>query len=390
MKICGIICEFNPLHSGHLYLLQQAKKNADILLCVMSGNFMQRGNLAILEKSRRARHAILAGADIVVELPTIYSLTSAEFFAKGAIYLLQSIPDVQSIAFGCENNNLPLLKQMANFQENTNFQTIIAQHLKKGNSYIQSKTKTLQQLGFEKLAQIASTPNNILAIAYLKAIENFSANITPIPILRKGAGYLEDTLYSNFSSATAIRKAVLTNQLHNMQENVPPYVLADLQNIEYTSSKKIFEHLTLYTLLEDTSFLTKIQDCNEGLENLLATATIEHMDYAKVIQQATNKRYTSTRITRILANALLKLDKELLHESFLQPLYLNVLAVRKDSMREVLSLLAKARFPLLTKGRMSTKLNETAKKIYAKDRLASQIYSLCSKQMPQCMQIIES
>lgn len=292
MKICGIICEFNPLHSGHLYLLQQAKKNADILLCVMSGNFMQRGNLAILEKSRRARHAILAGADIVVELPTIYSLTSAEFFAKGAIYLLQSIPDVQSIAFGCENNNLPLLKQMANFQENTNFQTIIAQHLKKGNSYIQSKTKTLQQLGFEKLAQIASTPNNILAIAYLKAIENFSANITPIPILRKGAGYLEDTLYSNFSSATAIRKAVLTNQLHNMQENVPPYVLADLQNIEYTSSKKIFEHLTLYTLLEDTSFLTKIQDCNEGLENLLATATIEHMDYAKVIQQATNKRYT--------------------------------------------------------------------------------------------------
>ncbi len=94
MKICAIICEFNPLHNGHIYLLQQAKQHADFVLCLMSGNFTQRGNLAILEKSMRARHAIFAGADIVVELPTLYTLSSAEFFAKGAIHLLKSIPNV--------------------------------------------------------------------------------------------------------------------------------------------------------------------------------------------------------------------------------------------------------------------------------------------------------
>ena len=204
MKTVGIIAEFNPLHNGHKYLLDEAKRlsGADFCIVVMSGNFVQRGSPALLDKYTRTQMALLNGVDLVIELPVIYATASAEYFARGAVRLLDKLGVVDIITFGSECGNIELLKKAATelTEETPDFKKNLQDNLKKGLSFPKARSQAIGKQGD------GSEPNNILGIEYIKALNYWDSSITPTTIERKGSGYHDEQM----ASATAIRKMEFT------------------------------------------------------------------------------------------------------------------------------------------------------------------------------------
>ena len=372
MKICAIICEYNPFHNGHKYLLEQAKRqtNADALLCLMSGNFTQRGEAAILEKHQRAKHAILSGADIVVELPTVFATSNAEIFAKGAISLLSKIPAVQYLAFGAESADKDAFLRAANalmYEPQTVSSTVKAL-TKSGVGYAEAIATARSRVADERLF---SSPNNILGIEYTKAIVEQNAPIEIFPIQRLGAGYHDDCAKGDFASATAIRKALQEKDLLSMQAFLPHEVACDLQGANEVNLDS-FEKLAI--LRETPGAIAEALDCTEGLEN----AFIKAASGAPSLQEAlTSPRYTAARIRRIALQNLLNVRKKLILECLQNDLYLHPLAYKRERT-DVLSALSKASIPFLASGIQKSRLNATATKCLAVDEIAEKMYATLS------------
>lgn len=375
MKICAIICEYNPFHNGHLYQLNEAKKRsgADAVLCVMSGNFVQRGEAAILDKFTRARHAVLAGADAVLELPTAFATSNAELFAKGAIKLLSSIPEVETLCFGTETADAELFKRAAVLLSNEPKE--VSAHIKtlltRGVSYAKARAAAWEDwLPNELLC----SPNNILGLEYAKAILSLRANIEILPIERKGSGYLSAELCENYSSATAIRQAVKEGK--NVRNQLPDFVNNDL--VQGTKNK--LEILEKYALLTNSSEeIARVCDCGEGLENALKRVAGTN---EPLVETLTSARYTASRIRRIALQNLLRIEEGQIRESLDGDLYLRVLSA-KSGRNDLLSVLGKANAPLLIRSHDENQLNETQKKCYETDLFAEKIYSLLSETEPK-------
>ena len=380
MKICGIICEYNPLHNGHVYLLNEAKKRSgcDAVVCVMSGEFTQRGEMAVLEKYTRAKHAVLAGADAVIELPVPFACAPAELFAKGAVKLLSSLPDLCMLAFGSEDGDKQAILNAAQktAEEESGFRASLKKYLKEGLSLTKARTQALSDAGEEAAAQTIASPNNILAVEYCKALSSFGCSADILPVRRIGAGYADETLLKNLSSATAIRKAVSENKWRAVRKNVPDFVYEDLKN---AVSPAVFQKLALCAALKmPPEQMKKLTDCTEGLENRIKAFTKNTPDYDELIGKVTTKRYISSRIRRILAACLLELEDDLVKRALRAPLYLKVLAVNKQRADEILPVLRTSAFPLLTRRSDLSLLGKAAAEVYAKDELASDLFHLAS------------
>lgn len=218
MKICAVVCEFNPFHYGHLDCFMQAKEKsgADALMCIMGGNFSQRGEAMIVNKHIRARIAIENGADIVVQIPTAYAIASAEIFALAGVKIANSFENVTHLAFGVETKKPELLIELANFflNEPKEFKTALKKHLKEGNSLVVSRQKALEDMVWvdkinlseiTEAVNIIGKPNNILAIEYLKALIITNSKIQPVFIDRSESNYSSIKLNGKNTSATAIR-----------------------------------------------------------------------------------------------------------------------------------------------------------------------------------------
>lgn len=374
MRICGIICEFNPFHNGHKYLLQRAKElsGCDKILCIMSGSFTQRGDICVSDKFTRARHAILCGADGVIELPVAFSVAPAEIFAKGAIKILSSIPEVTTLAFGCESADTDFFKaaRLLN-EESGQFKTVLCENLAAGESYIRSYAAAFEACGGEK--NLLSRPNNILGVEYAKAILKLKSKIQILPVERIGAEYGDTELKLNFSSASAIR----TNPNNPLiKDNLPDCVFADFKDFSEENSR--FEELLLFKLLQSTpESLQKIYGCSEGLENKLINSA--SLPFGEIIESTTARRYSASRIKRILCANLLDLYSNDC-ECYLQsPLYIKPLAVKKDDS-QMLSALAKAEYPVIMKQRDLKDLNPTAQKCFKSDENSYKIWKFIAKQ----------
>ena len=368
MKICAIICEYNPFHNGHLYQMRLAKEQsgADALLCLMSGNFVQRGEAAVLDKFTRARHAVLSGADAVIELPSPFATSSAELFAKGAISLLKGIPQVKTLCFGAETADSERLKNTAKLLLNE--PTIVSEKIKKftdeGMSYAKARVLAYDGLIEEDLL---SSPNNILALEYMKAILSLGADIEILPIQRQGSFYSDDKLAENFSSATAIRKAILQGE--DPSSNLPSYVAKDLPK----TTENSLDALEKFALLsKDKAEIAKVCDCTEGLENALKKAATLS---APLAQSLTSARYTASRIRRIALQNLLGIEKDFIQQCLSEPLYLRMLAVKK-SATELLSVLGSATLPLLIRAQDRTVLSGVGKACFEKDIFSENVYSI--------------
>ncbi len=375
MKICGIIAEYNPFHLGHLKQIEYVKKvlGAEKIIVIMSGNFSQRGEVAVLDKFTRAKHAVIAGADLVIELPTVFATANAEIFAKGAINILNSLNIVDSICFGVESgyedDYISLAKAMNN--ESKEFKKILKQKLESGISLAKAKFETLNELGNEFDQSLIATPNNILGLEYTKAILSTNSKIQIYPMLREGE-HNDKTLKKGITSASSIRETIKIGKVKKLKGNLPKFVYGDLSTYPYA-----FESICMASLITaSTDKLKNILDCTEGLENRIKALVKDNLSLDILIDKVCTKRYTKSRIQRIILSNLLNVDKDLVLGSLDSSLYAKVLAVSTNS-KDIIPLVCKsASVPVLTRKSDETLLKKKAKECFSKDVLANDLYAL--------------
>ena len=368
MKICAVICEYNPFHNGHLYQLSQAKRlsGADAVFCIMSGNFVQRGDAAIVDKFTRAKHAVLGGADVVVELPTVFATSNAELFAKGAISILSAIPAVTTLCFGAETSDKTAFLETAKLLNNEPIE--ISQEIKaltaNGMSYAKARAAAWKSV---LSCDLLTSPNNILGLEYTRAILAKNANIGILPVQRLGGGYNDKDLSEEFSSASAIRNAIATQTAYG--DALPEFVKADLP-VKLSDKLDCLEKFAVLTRTEEE--IARVCDCSEGLENAFKKAALQEKDFADAL---TSARYTSSRIRRIALQNLLKIDETLIRNALCSPLYLRVLAVNKGST-EILSALNESTLPVIARAHDEDELTGVAKQAYDIDCFAETVHRL--------------
>ncbi len=339
MKISGIVCEYNPFHNGHVYHIEQTRENgATHVIAVMSGNYVQRGETAVMNKFERAQLAVKSGADLVIEIPTVYSLASAEFYARGAVYLLNSLGCVDEISFGSEVGTLESLEEAADMVWECEQSPKLEEFLKSGMSYPNAvNSMILSEYGKKKgnrISDILASPNNVLAIEYLKALKYFNSDIKPFTIIRKSVAHDSMSPLGNTASASYIRNCMEENE--DFSRFVPEIVYDAYNEAKKNgniASIKNLERILIYRLRTiSKEELANVPDVGQGLENRIAECA--NLTGIEEIEQAIkSKRYTMARIRRIIYNILIGITKSDLE---ILPPYARVLAMN-DRGREILA-----------------------------------------------------
>ncbi len=337
MRICAIIAEYNPFHAGHAYHIQKTREisGCDHVVCLLSGAFVQRGEPAIFDKWHRAQAAVACGADLVLELPSIYALRSAEGFACGSVRILQDL-NIDVLSFGSETDDIHQLKALSEvlLEEPQQYRALLKTNLDQGISYPASRSKALENyLSDPKISMLLTGSNAILGLEYLKALSRLNSEITPTVIRRTGDEYNDQTLSLSLSSATAIRKHIFKKGLDDaVLANVPKPaydIYADLLDSGFmpVSPQDFFKEI-IYAIRRMTAAeIAKTPDVSEGLENRIKAASNTAKDYHDLVKKIKTKRYTQTRIQRILAYILLGISRELTeYADHHDPTHIKVLA----------------------------------------------------------------
>lgn len=383
MKFCAVVCELNPFHNGHKYLFDQIRKQSgcDKILCLMSGNFTQRGDAAVMGKFTRARHAVENGADVVLELPAAFSVAPAEIFAGGAVRILSSLPSVSVLAFGCESGTKEdfLAAARATLSEDKLFKAALKENMKDGTSYAKARTDAVLALNRDLSEELFTSPNNLLGVEYCRALLASGSAITPMPVLRVGGGYADAALYKEFSSATAIRKAAFDGDKKTkktLKNNLPADVFDDLSRARETP----FRQAAVCALLSRSpDEVTKCPDCSEGLENKLRAMAKSNPRYDDLLDKVVSKRYTASRLKRILAQNFLGLERKDVRAWLEAPLYCKVLAIRRKDQGDILSALSKGSFPLLARKSDAGALKKEALACFEADLRANDLYNVLTE-----------
>lgn len=375
MKICACIAEYNPLHNGHLTHIEYIKNTlgAEKLIVVMSGNFTQRGEPAVLDKFTRAKLAIIAGADAVIELPTVFATANAEVFAKGGINLIDKLGVVDGVCFGVESGDkdsyLSLAKAMNN--ESKEFKKALKEQLEKGVSLAKAKFLAVKAVGGEFDENLINSPNNILGLEYTKALLKNKSSIDIFPMVRSG-DHNDLSLKKGITSATSIRQALKLGQIKKAKKTMPSYVYKELTDYPFLFDKLAMSKLITCTAQE----LSLVPDCTEGLENRIKALSKDNRTVDALVEKVCTKRYTSTRVRRILTANLLGITKDFTDECLSSPLYAKILAVNSDSIDLVSQLAKNSAIPVLTRKSDVSALKKTAEKCFNLDVLANDLYGL--------------
>lgn len=373
MKICTIISEYNPLHKGHIRQINFIKENIkpDIIAVFLSGNFVERGESAVVDKYTRATWAIKAGADIVFELPTVFATANAEIFSKGALKLINSLPGEKTLCFGTETEDFDNLLNIAKAMlvETDEYKKQLKEELNLGLSYAKARYNALEKTHKELDLTPLRSPNNILGVEYIKAILQNDYDISIKTIVRD-SNYNETKLIKNKPSALSIRTAIEKANKSKVKNFVPKYVYEDLPKQLPDFSREI-----IYSLLKsDKEELKRLPDCSEGLENKIKALLKDNFNLSDLISKLKTKRYTETRLKRILLASLLNIEETFVKKCLKEKLYLKVLALSKQK-NDVLSELSKSKYPLITRKTDVFKLSGTQLDCFKKDIFASDVYS---------------
>lgn len=387
--VLGIIAEYNPFHNGHLYHILKSKEltKDDYCIAIIGGNFTQRGEASLIDKWTKAEMALSNGVDLVIELPTLYTISSAENFADGAIKILSSLKIVDNLSFGAESNSLNKLNVIANtlFKEPKEYKNILQEELNKGLSFPKARENALIQFSNDNsYSLILNEPNNILAIEYLKALKKYKSTINPVLIPRKKTGHLTNEYTGQISSASAIRNMIKTNRTRNLKTTLTPSsytILADEMNKgHFVPNMYSFEKTMIYNLRKMTlNQIKDLPDVSEGLENIIKKAAISCNTIDEFINIASSKRYTETRLKRILLYSLLGITKKEMQISKRTVPYVRVLGFNNKG-KKLISTISKANanIEIVTsvKKFMDYNKNKNLQTILQKDIDATDIYTL--------------
>lgn len=356
--ITGLITEYNPFHNGHKYHLNKALEDTQYtgVVCVMSGNFMQRGIPAIIDKWKRAEMAVKNGVDLVLELPLVYSISSAESFAFGGVSLLNSLGVVDNLYFGSEEGDIEKLENVAKIlvEEPYEYKTFLKEYLDTGLPFHSSREKALSKyLGYD-ISNIISNSNNILGIEYIKALKKLKSNIKPMTLKRQGSNYNDKNLNSDFSSATSIRKHLKKHSLECLKDFLPEPSFEILSNLSGSNYPFIFEDdmfkYIKYKLLISNNSLSNLPDISEGLDNKILKEILSCSSLDELILKVKSKRYTYTRISRILAQSFLNLEEYTLSNITKTPVpYARVLAFNSNGRDILKQIKANSSIKIITK-----------------------------------------
>jgi predicted nucleotidyltransferase len=389
-KVLGTIAEYNPFHNGHLYHIKKSieETGADFVICVMSGNFVQRGNTSIIDKWTKAKMALANGVDLVIELPTVYSVSSAENFAEGAIKLLDSLKIVDTISFGIEAKDIASLNNIANvfYMEPKEYTNILNHELKKGISFPKARENAVMMYlnDIKQYANILTGANNILAIEYLKAIKKLKSKLNPIGIRREKVLYNDEIIIDDFASATAIRKMIATGQFEEIQKVMPKSsyaLLADeLRRGHYVLDLSKFQKEIIYNLRKmKVGDIAQLADVSEGLENAIKNAANSCNNVVDFVNIVKCKRYTQTRIQRILIYALLGITSEKMMTSKKTTPYARILGFNEKGKKLISQIVKhnkRAQIVTSVKKYMDESKNKALKEMLETDIFATNVYTL--------------
>ena len=388
MIISGIIAEYNPFHNGHSYQMQDALKQtgADYTIVVMSGNFMQRGAPAIINKYKRAEMALLNGADLVLELPAVYSASSAEFFATGAFTLMDKLGVADYLCFGSECGNLTTLGKIADIllEEPEDYVVLLKQFLKNGYTYPNARNNALMLFCPDlcKDLNVLSYPNNILGIEYLKAIRRRNSSIKPITTLRGSSGYHDRMLNINQSSALALRQAIndhenLTMLSSQMPKSAYEVLTSALEQKRPLNSNDLSAATHYKLLIDAEKGYTDYLDVSQELSDRIQKHLYDYTDFRSFCDLLKTKNMTYTRISRCLLHILLNIKDEDV-ETYRRADYIKyakVLGFKKDSEALLSAIKNNADIPLLTKlADAESLLDDTGIRMLRKEIQINNIY----------------
>ena len=391
-NVLGIICEYNPFHNGHLYHLNEAKKvtNSDYSVAIISGNFAQRGEPSIVSKWAKTEMALKCGVDLVLELPVIYSISSAENFAYGATKILDSLDIVDYLAFGSECGDITILDDIVQvlIEEPKAYRTLLSHELSTGVSYPKAREKALLMYlaNMRRFANVLSSPNNILGIEYLKALKKQNSIIQPVTIKRQESDHNNNmfTSSSRFASGSAIRSACLSTNIDNLQKYMPEdsfYLLEDcLKKGNCVKDLSCFDKEILYTLRKmSTSEIANLPDVSEGLEYAIKNAANSCNSVVELLTLIDTKRYTKTRLQRIFLYAILGITKDDIQLSKKITPYIRVLGFNENG-KELISeaTIRNPKLNLITSPKkfLDSSSNKNLKYLLQKDIWASNVYTL--------------
>lgn len=386
-KVVGIIAEYNPFHNGHAYHIQKTKEQtgANFVVAVITGNFTQRGNTSVINKWEKAKMAINGGVDLVIELPTIYSISSAENFSSGAIKILNNIGIVDSISFGMEADDISSLNNIANvlLSEPQEYTSLLKAELQKGSSYPKAREIALMMYlnDIKRYSNILNGSNNILAIEYLKALKKQRSNLIPIGVKREKVYYNSTKIIDEYASATGIRSLLLRNQLEEIRKVVPSTTLSILLNNiregTYVLDLTAYGAEILYKLRTmSIQEIANLPDVSEGLENLIKDVSNKTNNLIDLINGIKSKRYTQTRIQRILLYALLGITKKDMEYSKKIVPYVRILGCSENGKILLSQINNKAKIITSLKKFEKTNKNKKIARMLEIDKKATNIYTL--------------
>ena len=382
MKIAGIIAEYNPFHNGHAdhiaFTRDRAGAGATHVVAVMSGNFVQRGEPAAFPRADRVKAALAGGADLILELPVPWALSSAEGFAFGGVSLLHALGCVDTLSFGSECGDIDRLKKAAALLESPRALTLIRYHMEQGRPAAEAHQKALAELGGSGTAALLDNPNNILGIEYIKALHRLDSPIEPFTVRRVGAGHDEEYPLGGTASASFLRRLAREGRWQNAAPFMPREGFATLsETLKDGCAPALDDRMERAILLKlrrmSAEHLRGIAGVSEGLENRLLAAANEAVSLEDLLQKAKTRRYPLSRLKRLIWCAMLGIPAEWATKA---PPYLRVLGMTERGQEILAAARDTAALPLISRGAQGDKLEGFAHEIWDTTLLAAEWYDL--------------